>query len=85
MDGSHGADHVPPLVLALQRVAGSLEELDVRVAADDDVQRAEFGGIHEEPDVTGMEPVEAAGDDDSGRVGRRAVASNAGNPARLAA
>ena len=62
MDAPHRPDHVAALLLALERMPGAFEELDVPVAPDDHVQLAERGGIQEEPDVARVEPVEAAGD-----------------------
>ena len=66
MHASHGADHVAPLLLALQRVARALQERHVPIAPDDHVQFAEGRGVHEEPDVARMQPVVAAGDEDAG-------------------
>ena len=63
--------HVAPLLLALEGMAGSLEELHVAVAADHGVQRAVCRGVHEEPDVARVEPVVAARDDDPRRAGGR--------------
>ena len=71
MHAPDGADHVAAFVLALQRVAGTLQELDVPIAADDHVQRAVRRGVHEEPDVARVEPVVAAGDHDPRRARRR--------------
>ena len=80
MHAPHGADHVAPLLLALQRVARALQELDVPIAPDDHVQRAEGRGIHEEADVARVEPVVAAGDHDAGHAGRRRGGVGDGEP-----
>ena len=84
MHAPHGADHVAPLLLALQRVAGTLQELDVPVAPDHHVERAEGRRVHEEADVARVQPVVAAGDHDPGHVGRRRGGSCDGEPGAVA-
>ena len=63
-------DHVPPLILVVQRMTGALEELHVPVAADHHVELAQRGGFPEELDVAGVEPVEAPRDHDPPPVSR---------------
>ena len=71
MHAPDGADHVASLVLALHRVARTLQERDVPIAADHRIEGAVVGGVHEEAHVARVQPVVAAGDHDAGRTGRR--------------
>src|ERR1700690_3524435 len=50
MDTAHCLDHVPPLVLPMQRMTGSLEEPDVLVTSDNHVEVAQRGCLAEELD-----------------------------------
>jgi hypothetical protein len=54
----------------MQRMPGALEQLDVRVAADDDMEVAQPGSVSEELDVPGVEPVEAPGHHHPSRAAR---------------
>ena len=63
-DEADGLDEIAAFLLGKERVGFALEETDVRVVAHDDVKIAMGADFLEEPDVAGMKPIEAAGDDD---------------------
>jgi hypothetical protein len=61
---AHGPHQIAALVLGKCGMMAAFEKPDIGVAADGDIEVAVGGGLFEETDVAGVEPVEASCDDD---------------------
>lgn len=61
---THGANHITPVILIEERMAGAFEFSEILIMADNDNQIAKFGTLLKEADMARMKPVEAAGDHD---------------------